>query len=160
MQQGTEMKAHYLEDLTVGMAFESGPYRLGAEEIREYALRYDPQPFHTDPVAAEDSFFQGLAASGWHTAAITMRLMVLSGLKPPGGLIGAGVDGLRWFQPVRPGDELSARIEVVEARPMNSRPDQGLVKIRVVTGNQRGERVLEFTASIVVPRRDGAGESA
>lgn len=147
------MTSHYLEDLAVGTAFESGPYRLDAEEIRQFASHYDPQPFHTDPIAAEDSFFAGLAASGWHTAAITMRLMVLSGLQPPGGLIGAGIDGLRWFQPVRPGDELSARIEVVEARPMKSRPEQGLVKILVTTANQRGEKVQEFTASIVVPRR-------
>ena len=144
---------HYLEDLAEGQIFDSDSYRVGEAEIREFAARYDPQPFHLDAEAATASFFGGLAASGWHTAAITMRLLVLSGLRPVGGVIGAGVESLRWLQPVRPGDELRARIEVRQLRPMNSRPSQGLAQVVVTTFNQRREAVQEFTATLVVPRR-------
>src|SRR5215471_18409976 len=97
---------HYLENFAVGQTFSSGRMRVTEEEIKAFAAKFDPQPFHLDEATAQQSFFQGLAASGWHTAAITMRLLVESDLKPAGGVIGAGFDEFRWPRPVRPGDEL------------------------------------------------------
>ncbi len=113
---------------------------------------FDPQPFHTDPEAAKHSLFGSLVASGWHTAAISMRLMVESGLPIAGGLIGAG-GSIDWPRPTRPGDILQVEIEVVEVRPSRSRPDRGLVTIRSQTRNQRGEIVQILTAKLVVPNR-------
>jgi acyl dehydratase len=143
----------YLEDMAVGQKFGSGSLRVEAERIKSFAAEFDPQPFHLDEAAARDSMFQGLAASGWHTTAMTMRLLVGSELKPAGGIIGAGFDELRWPMPVRPGDELRVESEVLEVRPSKSRPSQGMVKVRTTTLNQDGEAVQVFVANLIVPRR-------
>src|SRR5262249_36335025 len=126
--------------------------RVEADRVKAFASEFDPQPFHLDDDAARLSLFGGLAASGWHTAAITMRLLVESDLQPAGGLIGAGLEGLRWPLPVRPGDELSIEVEVLEVRPSKSRPSQGLIKVRTTTRNQKGEAVQIFVGNLIVPR--------
>ncbi|WP_226403229.1 MaoC family dehydratase [Ferribacterium limneticum] len=143
----------YLEDITVGQLFRSGRLRIDADRIKSFATEFDPQPFHLDESAARNSIFGGLAASGWHTAAVTMRLLVGSEFKPAGGIIGAGFDELRWPRPVHPGDELRVESEVLEVRPSKSRPNQGLVKLRTTTLNQDGEAVQVFIGNLVVPRR-------
>jgi acyl dehydratase len=143
----------YLADLVPGQRYLSGSLRVETPEIHEFARRYDPQPFHLDEAAARDSMFQGLAASGWHTAAMTMRLLVGSEFRPAGGIIGAGCDELRWPRPVRPGDELRVESEILEVRPSQSRPTQGIVKVRTTTLNQRGEPVQVFIGNLIVPRR-------
>ena len=143
----------YLEDFAVGQTFGSGRLQVDRERIKTFAAEFDPQPFHLDEEAARRSIFQGLAASGWHTAAMTMRLLVESELKPAGGIIGAGMDEFRWPLPVRPGDELRVESEILEVRLSKSRPAQGLVKVRTTTLNQKGEAVQVFIANLVVPRR-------
>jgi acyl dehydratase len=145
--------ARFLEDFAVGQKFGSARARIDAEQVKRFAAEFDPQPFHLDEQAAERSFFRGLAASGWHTAALTMRLLVGSELEPAGGIVGAGFDEFRWPRPVRPGDELHLEIEVLEVRPSKSRPQQGLVKLRTTTLNQRNEPVQVSVGNLVVPRR-------
>jgi acyl dehydratase len=141
----------YFEDLTPGRRFESARRAVAAGEIKAFARDFDPQPFHTDEAAAAASFFGGLAASGWHTAALTMRLMV-EALPVAGGLIGAGGE-IAWPRPTRPGDELRIVVTVESATPSRSRPDRGSVVIRTETLNQAGEPVQVLTARLVVPRR-------
>lgn len=143
----------YLEDFTVGQKFGSGRITVKQERIKSFAAEFDPQPFHLDEGAAQDTLFRGLAASGWHTAAITMRLLVESEVKPAGGIVGAGFDEFRWPRPVRPGDELRIEAEVLEVRPSKSRPDQGMIKLRTTTLNQNGEAVQISVGNLVVPRR-------
>ncbi len=145
----------YLEDFAAGQKFGSGRLRVDAARIKSFAAEFDPQPFHLDDAAARTSLFRGLAASGWHTAAMTMRLLVESELKPAGGIVGAGFDEFRWPRPVRPGDELRLEIEVMEVRPSKSRPDQGVVKVKTTTLNQDGEAVQVSIGNLVVPRRPG-----
>jgi len=147
------MSERYLEDFAVGQSFGSGRLRVDQEQIKSFAAAFDPQPFHLDDAAARASIFGGLAASGWHTAAVTMRLLVEGELKPAGGIVGAGFDEFRWPRPVRPGDELCLESEVLEVRPSKSRPDQGLIKVRTTTLNQNGEPVQILIANLVVPRR-------
>ncbi len=147
------MTGKYLEDLAVGQTYRSGRLRVDEARIRSFAAEFDPQPFHLDAEAARRSIFGGLAASGWHTAAMTMRLLVESEFKPAGGIIGAGFDEFRWPLPVRPGDELYLDIEVLEVRPSKSRPNQGMVKVRTTTRNQNGEAVQISVGNLVVPRR-------
>jgi acyl dehydratase len=146
----------YLEDFAVGQTYRSGRISVDADGIKAFAAGFDPQPFHLDDEAARHSIFGGLAASGWHTAALTMRLLVESDFGPAGGLIGAGVDELRWPQPVRPGDTLQLEGQVLEVRPSKSKPQQGIVRTRVTTTNQLGEVVQVFVATLVVPRRPAA----
>ena len=147
------MTTRYLEDFAVGQTFGSGRLRVAAERIKSFAAEFDPQPFHLDDAAARETIFRGLAASGWHTAAMTMRLLVESELKPAGGIVGAGFDEFRWPRPVRPGDELRLENEVLEVRPSKSRPEQGVIKVRTTTLNQNGEAVQVLIANLVVPRR-------
>ena len=147
------MSERYLEDVAAGQTFGSGQLRVDNERIKSFAAEFDPQPFHLHEEAARNSVFQGLAASGWHTAALTMRLLVESEFKPTGGVIGAGFDEFRWPRPVRPGDELHLKIEVLEARPSKSRPDQGLIKVRTTTLNQNDEAVQVNVGNLIVPRR-------
>jgi acyl dehydratase len=147
------MTERYLEDFAVGQTFNSGRVRVEKERIKAFAAEFDPQPFHLDEEAAHGSIFRGLAASGWHTAALTMRLLVESDWKPAGGIVGAGFDELRWPRPVRPGDELHLESEILEVRPSKSRPEQGLIKVRTTTKNQHGEPVQVFVGNLVVPRR-------
>lgn len=148
------MTALYLEDLAPGQHFVgSTRIRVEAERSKAFAAEFDPQPFHLDEAAARTSIFQGLAASGWHTAAMTMRLLVDSDFKPAGGIVGAGFDELRWPLPVRPGDELRVEVEVLEVRPSKSRPQQGLIKVRTTTLNQDGKAVQISVGNLVVLRR-------
>ena len=142
----------YFEDLTVGRKVTTGSVVVDAAAIKEFAARFDPQPFHLDEVAAKESFFGGLVASGWHTAALTMRLLVTSGLPIAGGVIGAGGE-IVWPRPTYPGDELTVVCEIVEAKPSRSRPERGMVSVRSETRNQAGEVVQVMTAHLVVPRR-------
>jgi acyl dehydratase len=146
----------YLEDFSVGRRFKTGKLRVDAEAIKAFAAAYDPQPFHLDEREAGHSFFEGLAASGWHTAALTMRLLVDSELRPAGGIIGAGADELQWPRAVRPGDELQVEAEVMEVRRSRNRSGHGIVKFRTTTLNQRGEPVQILVMNLLVEaRRDG-----
>jgi acyl dehydratase len=147
------MTERYLEDFAVGQKFGSGRMMIDAERIKRFAAEFDPQPFHLDEEAARRSLFKGLAASGWYTAAATMRLLVESEIAPAGGIVGAGFEELRWPRPVRPGDELHVESEVLEVRPSKSHPTQGLVKVRTTTLNQNNEPVQILVAILVVPRR-------
>jgi acyl dehydratase len=147
------MSVRYLEDFAAGLTFTSGVAVIDADQIRHFAAEFDPQPFHLDDEAARDTIFGGLAASGWHTAAVTMKLMVESDFKPAGGIIGAGFDELRWPRPVRPGDRLHVEGEVLEARPSRTNPRQGLIKVRTSTINQNGEAVQISVGNLLVPRR-------
>lgn len=148
------MTKHYLEDFAVGQRYGgAGTMRIEKERIVAFATEFDPQPFHLDETAAIGSLFGGLAASGWHTAAATMRLLVESDLQPAGGIIGAGFDEFRWTRPVRPGDELRVESEVLDVRPSKSRPDQGVIKVRTTTSNQDGEAVQITVGNLIVPRR-------
>jgi acyl dehydratase len=143
----------YLEDFEVGQKFGSSTLQVNEDGIKRFAAQFDPQPFHLDDAAARASIFGGLAASGWHTAALTMRLLVGSDVKPAGGIVGAGFDEFRWPRPVRPGDELRIEAEVLEVRPSKSRPEQGMIKLRTTTLNQRNEPVQVSVGNLVVPRR-------
>ena len=144
----------YLEDFAPGQVYAGdNRVRVDPDRIKSFATEFDPQPFHLNEDAARASLFQGLAASGWHTAALTMRLLVESELKPAGGIIGAGFDELRWPLPVRPGDELRVESEILEVRPLKSRADRGVVKVKTTTLNQRGEAVQVSVGNLFVPRR-------
>jgi len=142
----------YLEDLKAGQRFTSRTHVVDAAQIKTFAREFDPQPFHLDPDAAKDSLFAGLVASGWHTAAITMRLLVESGLPLADGVIGASGE-LAWPKPTRPGDTLQVESEVLEIKPSQSRPDRGIVTVRILTRNQRNEIVQNLTAKLIVFRR-------
>jgi acyl dehydratase len=145
----------YLDDLQVGQRFTSGTHALDEGQITAFASQFDPQPFHLDPAAAKDTVFGGLVASGWHTAAITMRLLVQGGVPIARGLIGVGAE-VGWPRPTRPGDVLRVESQVVEITPSRSRPDRGIIKVRSETLNQRDEVVQVLEARMVVPRRPPA----
>ncbi|MDF1727558.1 MAG: MaoC family dehydratase [Sulfitobacter sp.] len=147
------MTALYLEDFEVGQIFGSGRLVVTEEEIIRFATQFDPQTFHLDPEAAKGTFFQGLAASGWHTAALTMQLLVGGEMTPANGLIGAGFDSLKWPRPVRPGDRLHVMSEILEVRPSKTRPTQGMIKVRSKTLNQNDEVVQESVGNLVVVAR-------
>jgi acyl dehydratase len=142
----------WFDDLKVGMRFKSGEATVSKEDILRFASEFDPQPFHTDEEAAKQTVFKGLAASGWHTAAIAMRLATTCRPFGPHPLLGAGVDELRWTMPVRPGDTLHLEGEVVELVPSRTKP-QGVVRIKWTAFNQKGEAVYTFTPIGIVPRR-------
>jgi acyl dehydratase len=142
----------YLEDLAVGQRFTSETLTVDAAAIKAFAADYDPQPFHLDETAAKASLFGGLAASGWHTAALTMRLLVRSGLPIAGGIIGGGGE-IGWPRPTRPGDVLQVETEVLEILPSKSRPERGMIVMRSRTLNQQGEPVQVMTMKVIVPRR-------
>ena len=142
----------YLEDLRVGQRFNSETYIMQAARIKEFAAEFDPQPFHLDESAAEASVFKGLAASGWHTAEVAMRLLVTGGLPFANGLVGLGGE-VAWPRPTRPGDILHVESEIVEITPSRSKPQQGIVTVRATMFNQRGEAVYILTAKLLVQRR-------
>jgi acyl dehydratase len=142
----------HFEDLPIGFRFATGEASVSTEDIKGFAASFDPQPFHLDESAARSSLFGELVASGWHTAAITMRLLVTSGLPVAGGVIGMGGE-LKWPRPVRPGDTLRVRGEVTAARQSASRPERGTVTITTETVNQREEVVQVMSATLVVPCR-------
>jgi acyl dehydratase len=152
LEPGGEKAALCLDDLRVGQRFVSGTHQVDEEQIRAFAQQFDPQPFHTDAEAAKETLFEGLVASGWHTAAITMRLLVGGGLPLAGGLVGAGGE-IAWPRPVRPGAVLHVESEILEVRPSRSRPDRGVVTVRSETRDQLGEVVQVLIAKLVVPRR-------
>jgi acyl dehydratase len=150
------MTEQYLEDYAVGQTYVSGTKRVDKNEIVAFAQQFDPQFYHLDEVAALKSPFKGLAASGWHTAAMTMRLLVDGEFKPAGGILGVGFDQLSWPRPVRPGDELRVKSEVLEVRPSKSKPDRGTIRVQNTTFNQNDEVVQMFTGNLLVPRRSPA----
>jgi acyl dehydratase len=141
----------YLDDLRVGQRFLSGTHRIDEEQIKAFARQFDPQPFHLDAEAAQGTVFAGVVASGWHTAAISMRLVVES-VPISGGIVGAGGE-LTWPTPTRPGATLHVESEILELRPSRSHPDRGMATIRSETVTERGEIVQVLIAKLVVPRR-------
>jgi acyl dehydratase len=146
----------YLDDMRVGQKFTTGTYLMTEERIKAYAAEFDPQPFHLDEAAARASVFQGLAASGWHTAGVTMRLIVSDGGLPfASGAIGLGGE-IEWPRPTRPGDLLHVESEIVEIIPSRSKPNQGIVRVRNTTLSQKGEPVQIFTAKILAFNRPRA----
>jgi acyl dehydratase len=147
------MSARYFEDFPAGAVFAAGAITVSADEIIEFARKYDPQPMHTDPEAAARGQFAGLIASGWHTAAMMMRLFADNFLSPQSSAASPGLDELRWLKPVRPGDVLSLRVVVLEARPSHSRPDQGVVRSSIEVLNQRGEVVMSLKPISLMHRR-------
>jgi acyl dehydratase len=152
------MKEHYFDDLKVGDRFKSEPLKVTEKEVVEFAHKFDPQMFHLNRKTAERTLFKGLIASGWHSAAMTMRLLVQT-LNFAEGAIGLGVDELRWPNVVRPGDVLTLETEIVDRRPSRSRPAYGIIRLRNVTTNQRGEIVQTMLASAMVPRRADSRDS-
>ena len=147
------MEYRYFEDLKIGDRLKSLTYKVSEEQIISFAREFDPQPFHIDPDVAATTIFGGIFASGWHTAAITMRLFVQT-LNFAEGAIGLGVDKLRWPNAVKPGDVLQVETEILDLRESRSRPDQGIIRIRNVTTNQNGKTVQTMLASALVRRRD------
>ena len=151
---GAARKIEWFDDLALGMRFRSAEMRVTAEDIKRFAAAFDPQPYHLDEEAAKGTALKGLAASGWHTAAIAMRLMTDARPFGPHPLLGLGVDGLRWLAPVRPGDAIHLEGEVIELLPSATKP-QGVAKVRWTALNQRGEPVYTVTPLAIVPRRPG-----
>ena len=147
-----ELERLYLDDLRVGQRFTSGSYVMEAARIKEFAAEFDPQPFHLDEATAEASVFKGLAASGWHTAAAAMRLLVTGGLPFANGIVGLGGE-IAWPKPTRPGDSLHLESEIVEITPSRSNPQRGIVTVRSTMLNQSGEPVYQLTAKLLVVRR-------
>lgn len=143
----------YLEDFTVGETFRSKSLIIDSRQIKAFAAEFDPQPQHLDETAAAAGFFGGLVASGWHTAALTIKLVVLGEMRVAGGLVGSGLDDFQWFRPVRPGDTLHVEYEVLEIRQSIARADQGMVRLKVATLNQHGSPVLTLVVNLIVPRR-------
>jgi acyl dehydratase len=146
----------YLEDFAPGQVFRAGSFVMTADAMKAFAREFDPQPFHMDEVAAHESLFKGLAASGWHTAAVSMKVMTAGPFRPAGGNIGAGLEELRWPRPTRPGDELRVETEILEVRPSASRPGLGWVKVRTTTFNQKDEVVQSYVANVIVRSRSAA----
>src|SRR6202158_1424674 len=144
-----EMEPLYMENLEVGQRFTSGTYLMEASRIKEFAAEFDPQPFHLDEAAARASVFKGLAASGWHTAAVAMRLLVTGGLPFANGIVGMGGE-IAWPRPTRPGDILHVESEIVEITPSRSKPHQGIVTVRGTALNQNGESVYVLNAKLLV----------
>jgi acyl dehydratase len=152
------MKEHYFDDFKIGDRFRSEPLNVTEKEVIEFAHKFDPQMFHLNHKAAEPTLFKGLIASGWHTAALTMRLFVQT-LNFAEGAIGLGVDELRWPNAVRPGDVLAVETEILDLRPSRSKPGYGIIRLRNVTTKQHGEIVQTMLASAMVPRRVDARDN-
>jgi acyl dehydratase len=144
----------YLEDLRVGQHFTSGTYAMEESRIKAFAAEFDPQPFHLDEPAAQASVFRGLAASGWHTAAVAMRLLATGGLPFANGIIGVGGE-IAWPKPTRPGDTLRVESEIIQIVPSRSKPNQGIVTVKSTTLNQNGEPVYVLTAKLIAFKRVG-----
>lgn len=147
------MTKQYLEDFAAGQVYRSDRLQVDKGQILAFASQFDPQPYHLDEEMARRSVFKGLAASGWHTAAITMRLLVGSEFQPAEGILGVGLEELSWPRPVRPGDELRVESEVLEVRPSKVRADRGMIRVRTTTFNQNDQPVQIFTGNLLVPRR-------
>ncbi|MDI1227619.1 MAG: MaoC family dehydratase [bacterium] len=149
----TESNFVFMEDLTVGQKFTAGSIAVTADEIIEFAKKYDPQPFHLNAEDAAKSMFGGLIASGWHTAAMTMRMIIQSSPNFPGGMVGRTVENLNWLRAVKPGDVLSYEGEITDLRPAESAPGRGIMRVKSRTLNQNGKPVLEMDAVIFIPRK-------
>lgn len=149
------MNDHFLEDLHPGQRWTTGSVTIDADAIKAFAAHYDRQPFHLDEAAAETTFFQGLAASGWQVAALSMRLLTEDYVPFAWGIVGAGGE-ISWPRPTRPGDTLTVHTELVDVTRSKSRPDRGIVTVRNETRNQRGEVVQVLVAKLVVPARGPA----
>lgn len=148
------MNPYFYEDFSIGESFEAGPYKVTESKIMDFAAKYDPQPFHLDPLAAEKTIFKGLAASGWHTAAMSMNLLVRA--LPPvqgGGMIGKEILNLQWPRPVRPDDVLRYTCEITDMRPSRSKPEIGIIRGRSTTYNQNDEIVQTMDVVMIAPRR-------
>jgi acyl dehydratase len=152
LPQTPAVSARYLDDLQPGDRFTSAEHALDEAQIKAFAMQFDPQPFHLDAEAAKATLFGGLAASGWHTAAITMRLLVGGGLPLAGGIIGAGGE-ISWPKPTRPGDVLHVDTEVLSVTPSRSRPERGRVVVRSETRNRQGDVLQHSVYKLVVPIR-------
>jgi acyl dehydratase len=148
------MAVRYFEDFKVGDTFAGGTIDVTQDAIIAYARQFDPQPFHTDSEAAKKTMFGELVASGWHTASMTMSLFATSEIRIVNGIIGGGVEQLAWPRPVHPGDRLSVRSEILETRPSRSKPDRGMIRVKVETLNQSGEVVQSFVGQLVVLKRN------
>lgn len=148
------MNELFLDDFDVGQVFQLGSASLSEEDIITFGERYDPQPFHVDPKAAMDTIYGGVIASGWQTASVFMRLFVDGLLSRSAAMGSPGLDELRWLKPVRPGERLDARVEVMETRPSRSKPDRGLAKLRCIVANEQGEEVLTFIANVLFQLRE------
>ena len=148
-------KEHYLymEDVSIGQKYIAGPHEMTADEIIRYAREFDPQDFHTNPEAARHTVFGELVASGWHTASVTMSLILKAVPKMKGGMIGRAVENMNWPRPVRPGDFLSVTCEIQTITPSKTNPNRGTIRVYTRTVNQRGETVMEMTTVIMIPRR-------
>jgi acyl dehydratase len=153
MEAAERLERIYLDDLAVGDVFVSDTHRLDAEQIVQFATQFDPQPFHLDEDVAKDTFFQGLAASGWHTTAITMRLLVQS-LPLARGVIGAGAE-VSWPQPTRPGDALQVTSKIIEIIPSRSKPDRGIVVFECVTSNQDANVLQRMVTKVLCFKKGG-----
>ncbi len=149
------MTKQYLEDFAAGQVYRSSRLQVDRGQILAFASQFDPQPYHLDEELARKSVFKGLAASGWHTAAVTMRLLVESDFQPADGILGVGLEELSWPRPVRPGDELRVETEVLETRPSRLRDDRGAIRVRITTFNQKDQPVQIFTANLLVMCRPG-----
>jgi acyl dehydratase len=147
---------YYWEDLTPGSVRELGSVSVSAEEIKDFAEQFDPQPFHLDELAGRRSIFGNLCASGWHTCALAMRLTVDNFLRESSSMGSPGLEGLRWLKPVYPDDTLTLRHTILESRPLRKRPDTGLVRSRWEMFNQNGEKVLEMEGYGMFRRREPA----
>lgn len=147
----------FLDDYQPGQRFVTAARLMSEDAAKDFATAFDPQPFHLDADAAADSTFGKLVVSGWHTAALTMRLMVDSDFQPANGIVGFRVDELNWKRPVSPGDRLHAVMEVLAVTPSRSKPDRGVLKLRISTINQEDEAVQDMTANLLVMRRPDAG---
>lgn len=147
------MNKQYLEDFAAGQVYRSNRLQVDKGQILAFASQFDPQPYHLDEELARNSVFRGLAASGWHTAAMTMRLLVDSEFQPADGILGVGLEELSWLRPVRPGDELRVESEVLEVRPSKLRADRGVIRLRTTTLNQNDQPVQIYTGNLLVPRR-------
>jgi acyl dehydratase len=147
------MTKQYLEDFAAGQVYRSNRMQVDKGQILAFASQFDPQPYHLDEEAARKSVFKGLAASGWHTAAVTMRLLVESEFQPADGILGVALEELSWPRPVRPGDELRVESQVLEVRQSKLRDDRGVIRVRTTTFNQNDQPVQIFTGNLLVPRR-------
>jgi acyl dehydratase len=148
-------KPLYLDDLSVGQRFSSATYQMTEARIKSFAAEFDPQPFHLDEALSRRTIFGGLVASGWHMAAVMMRLLVDGGLPFATGIIGLGGE-IEWTKPVRPGDTLGVESEIIEIIPSRSKPNQAVVRVRNIMSNQRGDQVQQFVAKILVFKRPAA----
>jgi acyl dehydratase len=144
-----------MEDLHVGQKFTAGPEAVTEDAIIEFAQKYDPQDFHTDPVKAKNSAFGELVASGWHTAALSMRMIVAAVPQMKGGMIGRSAEKINWPRPVRPGDQLSLEVEILELRISDNKPERGIMRTKNTTFNQDGKPVMTMETIVFVPRKTG-----